>query len=182
MHYHLAQINIGRMLAPLINPIMAGFGEQLNVINALADNSPGFVWRLQTLEGDATALRPYEDELILVNMSVWASLADFSAFAYASNGQHHRVMQQRRQWFERFDGPYTALWWVPAGHIPSVEEAKERLDYLRTHGESPYAFSFKTVAAIATSSKRPTKEFPASSRKPVERAESESDPVGVDEA
>jgi heme-degrading monooxygenase HmoA len=143
MHYHLAQINIARMRAPLNDPIMAGFVEQLDAVNALADSSSGFVWRLQTLEGDATSLHPYDDELILMNISVWASLADFSAFAYASSSQHHRVMQHRRQWFQRFDGPYTALWWVSDDHIPSVAEAKERLDYLRTHGESPYAFSFK---------------------------------------
>ena len=148
MQYHLAQINIGRMLAPLDDPIMAEFVEQLDVVNTLADISPGFIWRLQTPEGDATSIRPYDDELILVNMSVWASLADYSAFAYTSSNMHHRVMQQRHRWFQRFDGPYTALWWVPAGHIPSVEEAKERLDHLRTHGETPYAFSIKKTFPV----------------------------------
>ena len=139
--YHLAQVNIARMLAPLTDPLMAGFVEQLDAINALADGSPGFVWRLQTPEGNATALRPYEDDLILVNLSLWASLSDLSAFVY--NSRHRSVMQQRRQWFQRYDGPYTTLWWVPCGQIPSVEEAKQRLDYLCAHGETPYAFSFK---------------------------------------
>src|SRR5437867_16811 len=139
--YHIAQVNIARMLAPLTDPIMAPFVAQLDVINALADASPGFIWRLQTPEGDATAIRPYEDERILVNMSVWTSLKDLSNYVYAS--EHRQVMKQRRQWFERFDGPYMALWWIPQGHIPTVEEAKERLSYLRTHGETPYAFSFK---------------------------------------
>ena len=141
MIYHLAQVNIARMQAPLSDPLMAGFVEQLEAINALADNSPGFLWRLQTPEGNATALRPYEDELILVNLSLWASLSDLLDFVYKS--RHRQALQQRRQWFQRFEGPYVALWWVPSGHIPSVEEAKERLAYLRAHGESPYAFSFK---------------------------------------
>jgi hypothetical protein len=141
MMYQLAQVNIARMRAPLADPQMAGFVAQLDAINALADSSPGFLWRLQTAEGNATALRPYEDELILVNLSLWASLSDLSAFVYKS--QHRHVMQQRSQWFERFEGPHLALWWVPAGHIPSVEEAKERLAYLRVHDETAYAFSFK---------------------------------------
>lgn len=139
--YQLAQVNIARMLAPLTDPIMAGFVARLDDINALADSSPGFVWRLQTEEGDATALRPYDDDHILVNLSVWASLDDLFAFVYKS--QHQHVKRQRRQWFEQFDGHFLALWWVPAGHIPSVEEAKVRLEYLREHAETPYAFSFK---------------------------------------
>jgi hypothetical protein len=141
MMYQLAQVNIARMLAPLSDPLMAGFVAQLDTINALADGSPGFLWRLQTEERNATTLRPYEDDLILVNLSLWASLSDLLVFVYKS--QHRSVLQQRRQWFERFEGPYLALWWVPSGHVPSVEEAKERLAYLRAHGETPYAFSFK---------------------------------------
>jgi len=139
--YQLAQVNIARMLAPLTDTQMAGFVARLDEINAIADTSPGFVWRLQTEEGNATSLRPFEDDLILVNMSVWASLSDLLAFVYKS--RHRQVLQQRRQWFELFDGPYVALWWVPDGHIPSVEEAKERLAYLGAHGETPYVFSFK---------------------------------------
>ena len=99
------------------------------------------LWRLQTPEGNATALRPYEDSLILVNLSLWATLADLSTFVYKS--RHRQVLQQRHQWFQRFDGPYLALWWVPSSHIPTVEEAKERLSYLSAKGETPYAFSFK---------------------------------------
>ena len=151
--YQLAEVNIARMLAPLDSPLMAEFVAQLDTINALADTSPGFVWRLQTSEGNATALRPYEDDLILVNLSLWASLADLSAFVYKS--RHRQVLQQRSQWFERLNEFYVALWWVPSGHIPTVQEAKERLDYLRTHGESPYAFSFKKpFPAPAASSER----------------------------
>jgi len=141
--YSLAQVNIARMLAPLNDPLMAEFVARLDTVNAFADASPGFIWRLQTPEGNATDLRPYEDEMILVNMSVWTSLEDLTRFVYASENQHRDVMKQRRRWFQRFDGPYVALWWVPQGHIPTVEEAKERLEHLRVHGESPYAFTFK---------------------------------------
>jgi hypothetical protein len=140
MMYQLAEVNIARMLAPLTDPVMAEFVAQLDVINALADNSPGFLWRLQTPEGNATALRPYEDDLILVNLSLWASFSDLSTFVYKS--RHLQVMQQRRQWFERFEGPSGPLV-GSAGHLPSVEEAKERLAYLRGHAETPYAFSLK---------------------------------------
>ena len=139
--YQLAEVNIARMLAPLDTPLMAEFVAQLDAINALADASPGFVWRLQTSDGNATALRPYEDDLILVNLSVWADIPALSTFVYKS--RHRQVQQQRSQWFERLNEFHMALWWVPSGHLPTVEEAKERLDYLRTHGESPYAFSFK---------------------------------------
>jgi phosphatidylglycerophosphate synthase len=141
--YYLAQVNIARMLAPLDDPIVAEFVANLDRVNALADRSPGFIWRCQTEEGNATALRPYEDDRILFNMSVWASLKDYSDFVYSMESLHRHVMKQRRRWFERFDGPYMALWWVPAGHIPTVEEAKARLESLREHGPTPYAFSLK---------------------------------------
>jgi len=141
--YSLAQVNIARMLAPLSDPLMAEFVARLETVNAFADASPGFIWRLQTPEGNATDVRAYEDEMILVNMSVWASLEDLTRYAYASESMHRDVMKQRRRWFQRFDGPYVALWWVPQGHIPSVEEAKERLEHLCSHGETLYAFSFK---------------------------------------
>lgn len=139
--YHLAQINIGRMLAPLNDPVMAGFVEKLDELNALADSSPGFVWRLQTEDGDATSIRAFEDELILVNMSLWTSLETFANYAYQSD--HREIMKQRRRWFERFNGPYMVLWWVPQGELPAVEDAKQRLDYLGRYGESPFAFSLK---------------------------------------
>jgi len=139
--YHLAQINVARMRAPLTDPLMAGFVARLAEINALADGSPGFIWRFQTDEENATALRLFEDDLLLVNFSVWTSLADLSNYVY--NSEHRQVMKLRRQWFERFDGSYTALWWIPPGHIPTVQEANERLTHLRTYGETPHAFSFK---------------------------------------
>ena len=141
--YHLAQVNIARMVAPLSDPLLAGFVAKLDEVNALADASPGFIWRFQTPEGNATALRAYEDELILFNMSVWASLEALSHFVYAVESEHRQVMKQRRRWFERFDGPYMALWWVPEGHIPTAEEAKARLESLRLYSETAFAFSFQ---------------------------------------
>jgi hypothetical protein len=138
--YHLAQINIARMRAPLDSPVMAGFVAQLSSLNALAEASRGFVWRLQTEGGEATALRAFEDPLILVNMSVWASVEDLQNYAYHS--AHVAAFRERQQWFEKMEAPHLALWWVPAGHVPTPEEAKRRLSHLHAHGPSPIAFTF----------------------------------------
>ncbi|HTT63177.1 MAG TPA: DUF3291 domain-containing protein [Bryobacteraceae bacterium] len=143
--YHIAQVNIGRVKAPLDDPLMAGFVTRLDEINALADNSPGFVWRLQTTEGNATYLRPYDDDRILVNMSVWTTIEALKHYVYRT--AHAHVMQQRQAWFEKFAGAYLALWWVPVGHIPGIDEAKKRLASLDAHGPTQFAFSFKTVFA-----------------------------------
>lgn len=139
--YHLAQVNIGRLLAPLDDPQIAGFVARLDEINALADSSPGFVWRLQTAEGNATGLRPYEDERIIVNMSVWESIEQLKDYVYRS--AHAELLKRRSEWFEKFDGVFAAMWWIEAGHIPTVEEAKQRLDHLYKHEESEFAFSFR---------------------------------------
>jgi hypothetical protein len=138
--WHLAQVNIARMRAPLEDPLMAGFVEQLDFINALADRSPGFVWRLQTEEGDATAVRAYADETILFNLSVWASVEALRDYVYQS--AHREPLRGRKAWFEPLGAPHLALWWVPAGHRPSVEEARARLEHLQQHGPTPEAFTF----------------------------------------
>ena len=137
-YYHLAQLNSGRILAPLDSPVMAGFVGQLASVNALADQSPGFVWRLATPEGDATALRPYADPFTLINMSVWESVEALKDFTY--NGSHLAVFRDRANWFERPTQAHMAAWWIPAGHIPSVEEGVERLEFRRTHGDTAVAF------------------------------------------
>jgi hypothetical protein len=137
---HLAQFNVARMLAPIDDPVMEGFRSQLDRINALADESPGFVWRLQTEGGDATSIRAYADPLVIVNMSVWESLEALHHYVYKS--PHVGPLRDRRQWFEPATTP-VVLWWVPAGHIPAVEEAMERLEHLRVHGPSPRAFTFR---------------------------------------
>ena len=139
--FHLAQINVGRTKAPVDDPLIAGFMEMLDPVNELADNAPGFVWRLQTDEGNATALKPYDDDLIIVNMSVWESLEALSDFVYS--GPHVEVLRRRREWFEHFGAVYQALWWVPAGTIPTVDEAKLRLEHLDAHGPTSHAFTFK---------------------------------------
>ncbi|HEX6565118.1 MAG TPA: DUF3291 domain-containing protein [Chthoniobacterales bacterium] len=148
--WHLAQLNIGRVRAPMTDPLMAGFVAELESVNALADSAPGFVWRLQTEAGDATAIRPYDDDTILINMSVWETVEALKAYVYRTH--HADVMRQREKWFERLDTYFIALWWVPAGTIPTVLEAKLRLDHLRQNGESPYAFSFKKVLPPPTES------------------------------
>jgi len=140
---HLAQINIGRMRAPLDDPAMAGFMARLDDINALAERSPGFVWRMQGEDGNNTYLRPYEDERIIVNMSVWEDVAHLRAFTY--NTAHAELLKQRREWFEAFDRVFLALWWIPVGHIPTIDEAKARLASIEQNGPTPFAFTFKTV-------------------------------------
>ena len=139
--HHLAQVNIATLLAPLDGPELAGFVAQLEPINALADRSPGFIWRLQTEDGDATAIRPYADDRVMVNLSVWASFEALRTFVYAT--RHLEVMRHRRQWFSRMADPYLALWWVPAGAIPTVAEAKERLELLARQGPTAGAFTFR---------------------------------------
>jgi hypothetical protein len=139
--FHLAQVNIGRARGPMDGPVMRGFAEQLAPINALADTSPGFVWRLQTEDGDATAVRPYDDERIMINLSVWEDLDTLQSFVYRT--AHAGVMRGRREWFERFEEAYVALWWIPRGHRPTVVEAVERLAHLQTHGPTGFAFTFR---------------------------------------
>jgi hypothetical protein len=141
--YHIAQVNIGRMRGPIDSEIMAGFVGLLDEINALADRSPGFVWRLQTEAGDATTLQPYDDARIILNMSVWENVEDLKSYVY--NSAHAAVMRRRKEWFEKFDGLYMTMWWVKAGHIPTMEEARERLDRLTQYGESEQAFTFKRI-------------------------------------
>jgi hypothetical protein len=143
MSYHIAQINIARMRAPLDDASMQGFVSRLDEINALADTAPGFVWRLQTDEGNATYMRPYEDERIIVNMSVWESIEHLKDYVYRT--PHAELLRQRREWFEHFEGAYLAMWWVPAGHIPGIDEAKKRLAHLEEHGPSQYAFTWRTI-------------------------------------
>ncbi|HEX2438942.1 MAG TPA: DUF3291 domain-containing protein [Methylomirabilota bacterium] len=140
--FHLAQVNIGRIRAPLQDPIMDGFRNALAPINALADASPGFVWRLQTEDGNAMAIRPFEDERMAINMSVWESLEALQQFVYKS--AHVGSLRDRKQWFEPIEGPILALWWIPAGHIPTVTEAQERLQHLEAHGPTPQAFTFRS--------------------------------------
>ena len=139
---HLAQVNIALAREPLDALLLAEFMAALAPVNARADAASGFVWRMQTEEGDATAVRGFgEDPRLIINLTTWQSLAAMREFVYRDPG-HLAVMRRRREWFERVD-LHTALWWVPARHKPSVAEAEERIEHLRAHGPTPYAFTFR---------------------------------------
>lgn len=138
---HLAQINIGRLIAPLDTPALADFVAGLDPINALAEGSPGFVWRLKDDTNNATGYHPFADDQIIVNMSVWENLDALRAFAFQS--AHMDYLKRRREWFAKFATAYMALWWIPEGHVPTIAEAKERLQSLDEHGDTPFAFTFR---------------------------------------
>ena len=137
---HLAQVNIGRILAPMDSPVMAEFKANLDPINALAEAAPGFIWRLQSDSGNATDLVYSEDPFELVNMSVWESMESLRGYAYKSH--HLEFFKRRAEWFEKATQPTYALWWIQAGHIPTVSEAKDRLNHYRKQGATQYSFSF----------------------------------------
>ncbi len=139
--FHLAQINVARALAPLDDPLLAGFVARLDDINALADRSPGFVWRLQSEVGNATDIQVSDDPKVIVNMSVWEDLE--SLFAYVYRSDHLQVMAQRRRWFEKPAGAFMALWWLPRGRLPDFAEGLERIALLDRRGATPEAFTFK---------------------------------------
>jgi hypothetical protein len=141
--YELAQLNIGIIKGPMDSPIMADFAAGLDRINALAECSTGFVWRLQTEEGDATSIRPFKDENMLVNVSVWRDVESLSKYVY--NSAHVELMRRRKEWFERMEDAFLVLWWVPAGHRPNISEAIARLDMLRANGPTADAFTFRTA-------------------------------------
>jgi Domain of unknown function (DUF3291) len=144
--FHLAQVNIARARAPLDSELLADFVEALAPINALADAAPGFVWRLQSEDGDATSIRAFDDDRIIVNLSTWESIEALSDFAYRSG--HTEVMRQRRKWFEAM-AIYLALWWVPAGHRPTVAECETRIRSLEAHGPTSFAFTFQQTFPAA---------------------------------
>lgn len=138
-NHELAQLNVARLVAPIDSPQLADFVANLDRINALADNAPGFVWRLQTEDGDATAIRHFGDEFI-VNMSVWRDTESLRDYVYRS--AHLDVMRRKKEWFEKMREAHMVLWWVPAGHRPSLDEADARLQQLRENGPSEHAFLF----------------------------------------
>lgn len=139
--YHLAQINISRLQYPIDHPQIAEFVENLDHINHLAENSPGFIWRLKDDSGNATGIHPFGDPMIVINMSVWDNVNSLKAFAFHT--EHIQFMRKRSQWFEKLDGPNMVMWWVPKGHFPTIIEAKERLHLLESAGDTPKAFTFR---------------------------------------
>lgn len=139
--FHLAQINIGKMIGTTIDdPVMKDFVDQLDEVNSLSEKSKGFVWRLKDENDNATNIKAFDDAQIIVNMSVWQTVEDLETFVYG--GQHLQVLKRRKEWFSRLK-MFLALWWIPAGTIPTVEDAKARLLHLEQHGPSAFAFDFK---------------------------------------
>jgi hypothetical protein len=148
----LAQVNIARMCAPLESQLMADFVAAIEPINALADAAPGFVWRLQLGVCDATldvlplgrviydTIRAFDDDTLLITMSVWSSFETLMDFVYRSD--HSAMMRRRQEWFEQID-TLIALWWIPTGELPTPADARERLDHLAAHGPTPYSFNFR---------------------------------------
>jgi heme-degrading monooxygenase HmoA len=141
-NWQLAQVNVSTLREAIDSPRLEGFVAALDPVNATADNAPGFVWRLMTTEGNATAIRAFDDPMIIVNLSVWESVEALEAFAYGDPG-HRAVMRGRREWFERHEAASFALWWIPAGVVPTVAEAADRLEHLRRFGPTPTAFTFR---------------------------------------
>jgi hypothetical protein len=141
MVFHVAQVNVARMREPLDRPSMQAFVEGLEPINALADASPGFVWRLQTDDGDATALRVFDDDMIIVNMSVWDSVDALQEFVFRS--EHAGYLRRRSEWFEKLAEASTALWWVPEGETPTIGDAEAKLESVRARGSTQEAFTLR---------------------------------------
>ena len=141
MNFVLAQVNIGRILAPMDSPVMADFVANLDPVNILAEESPGFLWRLKDEDNNATAIRIYDDDFLIVNMSVWKDVESLNKYVYHS--MHVEIFKRRREWFEKMKEMHMALWYVPEGYFPTVEDATERLNHIRAHGDTPYAFGFR---------------------------------------
>ena len=140
--YHIAQLNIGRLVAPVGDPRVAEFVDNLVRINQLGHQTPGFVWQLLTEDGDSTAFRIFEGDDMLINLTVWEDINSLYKFAYSS--EHVEFFRRRREWFHKLeDYPALVLWWVPAGHYPTLEEARDKVLYLKEHGPTPLAFTFK---------------------------------------
>ena len=147
--YELAQANIARLKAPLDSPQLKDFVEALDPVNAVADAADGFVWRLQSDSGNATDVAVFGDEWLILNMSTWRDVNALTAFMY--QGQHRELLGRRYEWFERLEEAMAALWWVPAGHRPTVAEAEERILHLREHGATGYAFTLRRAFAAGGS-------------------------------
>lgn len=139
--YHLAQLNIAHIRFAVDDPAVADFVAGLDRINALAEVTSGFVWRLKSESGNATDIRAFDDPRLLVNMSVWESIDALRAYVYQSG--HVDFLRRRKEWFYTPETPFQVLWWVAAGHIPTLDEAKERLEYLTIHGPTSHAFTFR---------------------------------------
>ena len=145
MTRHLAELNIGRLLHPLDDPRMADFADNLERVNGIADRSEGFVWRLKGDSGNATGIQAFDHPRIILNISLWESVDALERYVWQT--VHKRFYGRRHEWFDRFEGPYFVMWWVPVGHRPTVEEALERLQSLKDNGPSDHAFGWESLPA-----------------------------------
>ena len=143
MNAHLAQVNIARMRGPIDSAVMKEFVAALDEVNAIAEASPGFVWRYQTEEGNATSLRPYEDPMIILNLSVWESPEALKDYVFKT--VHGKFFARRQAWFEKMEAMHMTMWWIPAGTLPTVDDAKARLEHVRQHGDTAFAFGFRNT-------------------------------------
>ena len=140
VRWHLAQYNIARLRGPIGDPVVQGFVDALDEINALGDRAPGFVWRLQDDTGTATSILPYDDPQLIINLTVWESADALWDYVYRSD--HGAFFKRRREWFEKGDQPQVCMWWIEAGTLPTVADGVARLEHLRTHGPTPWSFTF----------------------------------------
>jgi hypothetical protein len=143
---HLAELNIARLKYPADDPRVAPFMNALDLVNGIAERSEGFVWRLKDESGNATDMKAFDDERIIVNMSVWRDVASFENFVWKT--VHKQFYARRDEWFSIMDKQHFAMWWVEDGHSPTIAEAKERLDYLNEHGNSDHAFSWSHLPEV----------------------------------
>lgn len=141
--FHLAQLNIAEAKAALDTPLLKGFVERIDEINALADNQNGFIWRLKDETGNSMEIRFSDNPNLLINLSVWETVDYLKDFTYKT--MHKELIRDRKQWFHHLKDAYYVLWWIPKGHIPTLAEGKERLDLLRANGPNKEAFTFKKV-------------------------------------
>ena len=137
MRWHLAQINIGTLRAPIDDPLIADFAAGLDPMNAAGEAAPGFVWRLEDDSGNATSIQAFDDPLTILNLTVWESIESLRDFAY--RGVHRDFLRRRAEWFEP-ERSATALWWITAGSLPTVGDAVRRLAFVDRYGSTPYAF------------------------------------------
>lgn len=143
MDYHIAQLNLAKAKYPLDDPRMKGFVDLLETVNKEGENSPGFIWILKDETGTAVNFNLFNDPSLLINLTVWENLEELKAFIY--NGNHAKAFMQRRDWFEPLGKEHLALWWVPEGHIPTLEEAKQKMEKLWAEGPSAEVFTFKKI-------------------------------------
>ena len=147
--YQLAEINIARTKGvSLEDPIMKEFVDNIESVNNLAESSAGFVWRLKDENDNATAMNPYNDEQVIINVSVWETKETFENFVYKTF--HSDFLRKRKEWFLQFGKAHTAMWWIRAGQVPTIEEAVNRLDFLQKNGASEFAFDFKNFVSMPT--------------------------------